>query len=50
MRALVSVGIFTEVDEETYTHNTRSKIFTNTLFRTLMRGMLVSSTHVASLN
>ncbi|KAJ8064892.1 hypothetical protein OCU04_007197 [Sclerotinia nivalis] len=39
MRALVSVGIFTEVDEETYAHNTRSKIFTNTLFRTLMRGM-----------
>ncbi|KAF7874755.1 hypothetical protein EAF04_001930 [Stromatinia cepivora] len=39
MRELVSVGIFTEVDEETYTHNTRSKIFTNTLFRTLMRGM-----------
>ncbi|KAF7957958.1 hypothetical protein EAE96_003525 [Botrytis aclada] len=39
MRALTSVGIFTEVGEETYTHNLRSKIFTNTTFRTMMRGM-----------
>ncbi|KAK6607355.1 hypothetical protein H4I95_05004 [Botrytis cinerea] len=39
MRALTSVGIFTEVGEETYTHNMRSKLFTNITFRTMMRGM-----------
>ncbi|TGO53354.1 hypothetical protein BCON_0125g00200 [Botryotinia convoluta] len=39
MRALTSVGIFTEVGEETYTHNIRSKLFTNTTFRTMMRGI-----------
>ncbi|KAF7954945.1 uncharacterized protein EAE97_000204 [Botrytis byssoidea] len=39
MRALTSVGIFTEVGEETYAHNMRSKLFTNTTFRTMMRGM-----------
>lgn len=41
MRALISVGVFTEVGEETYAHNTRSKLLTNTPFRTMMRGMYV---------
>ena len=39
MRTLVTLGIFLEIGEETYTHNARSKRFTNPTFRTVMRGL-----------